>query len=113
MITFNQIKQLMKNKTQDNYCIEILFSVRESSKFDCCWMGKIHDNKLLHDIYWFGLTPDGKNAYEYKTFDEMVSAKVFDGSSFSDIWDNIEISEIDGCDPSERLMIGLQTKNKE
>jgi hypothetical protein len=103
MITFAQIKQLFAFETQGKYCVEILFSVHESKKFDCCWMGKLHDKKIGHDVYWFGLTSDGKNAFDYPTFEEFSNAKVFDGKSLIEIWDTVTVEEIDGCHPTERL----------
>ena len=103
MITFAQIKQLFAFETQGKYCVEILFSVHESKKFHCCWMGKLHRKKIGHDVYWFGLTSDGKNAFDYPTFEEFSRAKVFDGKSLIDIWHTVTVEEIDGCDPTERL----------
>ena len=103
MITFAQIKQLFAFETKGKYCVEILFSVSESKKFDCCWMGKLHDKKIGRDVYWFGLTADGKNAFDYPTFEEFSSAKVFDGKSLSEIWDTVTVEEINGCEPMERL----------
>ena len=103
MITFAQIKKLFTFETQGKYCVEILFSVHKRKKFDCCWMGKRHDKKIGQDVYWFGLTTDGKNAFDYPTFEEFSSAKVFDGKSLSEIWDTVTVEAIDGCEPTERL----------
>ena len=103
MITFAQIKQLFAFETQGKYCVEILFSVQQSDKFNCCWMGKMHDQNVGKDVYWFGLTEDGKNAFDYATFEEFANAKVFDGKSLVEIWDTVTVKEIDGCDPTERL----------
>ena len=103
MISFDQIKQIFAFETQGRYCVEILFSVHESKKFDCCWMGKFHDKKIGHDVYWFGLTSDGKNAFEYATFGELSNANVFDGKSLFEIWDTLTVEEIDGCEPMDRL----------
>ena len=66
MITFNQIKQLFAFETQGKYCVEILFSVNEITRFDSCWMGKMPDKVTAKDVYWFGLTSDGKNAFDYR-----------------------------------------------
>ena len=73
-------------------------------------MGKMPDRKTNADLYWFGLTADGKNAYDYNTFDEMISAKVFDGKSFMDVWDNIEFLSGDGFDPIEGFSSYLKGK---
>ena len=103
MITFNQIKQLFAFETQGKYCVEILFSVNGITRFDSCWMGKMPDKVTAKDVYWFGLTTDGKNAFDYPTFEEFSNAKVFDGKSLVEIWDTVTVEEIDGCDPTERL----------
>ncbi len=103
MIIFDQIKQLMMNKTQGQYCVEILFSIKGSKKYNRCWMGEMPDRETGDDIYWFGLTADGKNAFDYPTFEEFSNAKVFDGKSLVEIWDTVTVEEIDGCEPMERL----------
>ena len=104
MITFDQFKQLMSFETEGKYCIEIAFSVKDQGKFSSCWMGKTPEEESKADSYWFGLTEDGDNAFEYCTFEEFVFAKVFDGRSLFDIWDEVTISEIDGCDPEEQIL---------
>ena len=104
MITFDQFKQLMSFETEGKYCIEIAFSVKDQGKFSSCWMGKTPEEESKADSYWFGLTEDGNNAFEYRTFEEFVSAKVFDGRSLFDIWDEVTISEINGCDPEEQIL---------
>ena len=59
------------------------------------------------DLFWFGLTLDGQNAYDYPTFEEFSSAKIFDGKSLIEIWDNITIIDINGCDPDEMIEMYL------
>ena len=101
MITFDQIKKLFAFNTQGKHCIEIEFSVKGSDKFDNCWMGKFFDRKAKKDVYWFGLTADGSNAFDYPTFEEFASAKVFDGVSLSQIWEEVTVLTVDGCDPED------------
>ena len=102
MITFDQIKKLMTN-----YKLEIAFSVSGSDKFKYCWMGKMSDDITKEDVYWFGLTEDGKNAFDYPTFEELSSAMVFDGRTLFELWDNITVLEINACDPEEYAKILL------
>lgn len=99
MITFDQIKQLFAFEIQSKNCIEIAFRVNGSDKFNFCWMGKLFDKEIQSDVYWFGLTPDGKSAFDYPTFEEFSFAKVFYGKSLFDIWDDITVLEINACDP--------------
>ena len=65
------------------------------------------ENKIKQDVFWYGLTPDGKNAYDYPTFEEFVTFKIFDGKSLLEIWDAVLIESIDGCDPTEIIEIYL------
>ena len=110
-INFDQIKKLMAFDIQKKYCIEIEFAVNGSDKFGFCWMGKLPDKETGKDVYWFGLTPDGKNAFDYFTFEELSTAKVFDGKSLFEIWGDITIWGIDSCDPMERLLVYIGEEN--
>ncbi|MBR6650459.1 MAG: hypothetical protein IKL36_03515 [Clostridia bacterium] len=103
MITFDVMKKIMAFDIQRKYCVEILFSIDDNDKFSHCWMGKSFDDETECDVYWFGLTPDGKNAFAYPTFEELSSAKVFDKKSLFEIWDSVILMEIDGCNPMERI----------
>ena len=103
MITFEQITKLFTFNTKKKFCVEIQFMLLNSQKYDYCWMGKMWTRDEQKDIFWYGLTPDGKNAFDYPSFEEMANAPVFDGLSLKDVWDHIVIEEIDGCDPQERL----------
>lgn len=106
-MTFESFRKLMSFDTQGGICIEILFAVVKSEKFDSCWMGKMQDRKTKQDIFWYGLTRDGKNAFDYPTFEEFSSGDVFDGKSLFEIWDNIVIKNINGCDPAEMIDVYL------
>ncbi len=106
-MTFERFKKLMAFEANGSLCIEILFIVKGRKKFDCCWMGKLPDKKTKADVFWFGLTPDGKNAYAYPIFEDFSSAKIFDGKSLFEIWDEITIEEINGCDPMEMIEMYL------
>lgn len=98
-MTFEQFKELMEFETKGKFCIEILFKVNTSEQFDWCWMGKLPDKETKNDVFWYGLTDDGKNAYDYSTFEDFASAKIFDGKSLLEIWDNVTIESVNGCDP--------------
>ena len=106
-MTFELFKKILSFETKGNLCIEILFTVQGSDKFSSCWMGKLPDKKTKEDVFWYGLTPDGKNAYDYSTFEKFSSAEVFDGKSLIEIWDNITIVDINGCDPAEMIEMYL------
>ena len=111
-MTFEVFQKLMSFDTQSRFCIEILFSVKWSEKFDYSWMGKMPDRKTKQDVFWYGLTPDGENAYDYPTFEAFSSAIVFDGKSLLEVWDNIVIEEINGCDPMEMVDMYLSKKSR-
>lgn len=102
MISFNDISRLFSVDLEGKFCIEIEFFVKDIPKYQSCWMGKSSDETNKEE-YWFGLVPDGTEAYSFKTFKEFVSAPVFDGKSLKEIWDNVELWSLDGCDPEERI----------
>lgn len=108
MISFNQMSKVFSFQTNKKYCIEIEFLIIDNEKYNECWMGKIYDSNIGKDTYWFGLTPDGMNAYDYASFEEMSEASVFDGKSLRKIWNHVEIISIDGCEPQERLKYYLK-----
>ena len=103
MIQYEQIEKLFSFKTKKKFCVEIQFMLQSNQKYDYCWMGKMWDRDEQKDVFWYGLTPDEKNAFDYPSFEEMANAPVFDGLSLKDVWDQVVIEEIDGCDPQERL----------
>ena len=88
-------KSLARAKT----FFENSFYVENSDKYCDCWMGF---NKKFSEPYWYGLTPDGKNGYDFKTAEEMFNAKVFDGRSIKDLWRDIYFTSINGI--SARLI---------
>ncbi len=103
MITFEQVSALLSFNVQKNFCVEILFMINGSEKFDWCWMGKLWSEKENKVVYWYGLTEGENGAYDFDTFEEMSTAPVFDGLNLKEVWPNITIQSIDGCDPLERL----------
>lgn len=102
-ITFEDITKVFAVSVGKTACIEIEFMLSDSDKFCQCWTGKLYDNEIDKEIYWFGLTEDGLNAYDYTSFEEMSQATVFDGKSLKDVWDDVKIISIDGCEPEERV----------
>ena len=77
-------------------CIEILFCVDNDDEYQESWMGKMLDKRTKRNIFWFGLTDDGKQAYNYDSLQEFTDAKVFHGSSsLKDIWDLITLISVD------------------
>ena len=104
MICFNDIIRLLSVDLKNKYCIEILFSVKENTKYQHCWMGKMPDkSKEGKYVYWFGLVSDGSEAYDYDCLSDFISTPVFEGKSLKDVWDYVKVLEIDGCDPEWRL----------
>ena len=111
-MSFELFQKLMSFDIENRSCIEILFSVKGNYKFKYSWMGKMPDRKTKQDVFWYGLTPDGRNTYDYPTFEEFSSADVFDGKSLWEVWDNIVIEEINGCDPMEMVDMYLSKKGR-
>ena len=109
-MTFELFQKLMSIDTTGRFCVEIQFSVKGNEKYNYSWMGKMPDRKTKQDVFWYGLTSDGKNEYDYQTFEEFSSASIFDGKSLLEIWNNIVIEEINGCDPM--VMVDLYLSGK-
>ena len=86
----------------DNACIEINFCVDASEVYTSCWLGKlISEGKK--EVYWFGLTADGSEAYDFDSVRQLLETKVFNGKSLKEIWELITIISIDGCDVEDRI----------
>lgn len=102
-ISFDDFKKMMSFDTKGKSCIEILFIIENSDIYNSCWMGKMPDREKHKDIYWYGLTPDGTQAHDYQTLTDMLEAKVFHGKSLKEIYDKMDILEIDGCSPEFML----------
>lgn len=75
---------------KDDIC-EINFSITGNNDYQNCWMGYSDDE----DCYWFGLS-DAKQSYDYKTADDILNAKVFDGKSMCELWDKVEFYTVNG-----------------
>ena len=102
-ISFEDLTKVFAVSVGKTACIEVEFHLSNSDKYCQCWMGKLYDKEIEKETYWFGLTEDGMNAYEYTSFEEMSQATVFDGESLKDVWNDVEIISIDGCEPVERV----------
>ena len=70
---------------------EIHFEIIGSEKYSDCWMGCDDKNKT----YWYGLTPDGKNGYDFQFADEILNAPAFDGRSMRELWDRVAFDTFD------------------
>ena len=104
MITYSDIIKLFSFDLKGKFCIEIEFSVKSHPKYQSCWMGKMPDEyNAEQELYWYGLTADGSEAYDFYSFEDFACATVFDGKSLEQIFSDIEINLIDGCDPTDRL----------
>lgn len=101
MITFEDITKLFSRSLEGKFCIEIEFLLKEETEYQTCWMGKMPDKEK--ELFWYGLVPDGSEAYDYDSFQSFSSAPVFNGKSLKEIWEKLEIVSIDGCDPEDRI----------
>jgi len=87
-------KQLQLGCDIDETC----FSVIGSDEYSWCYLGYLPE---YEKPYWFGLVPDGSQAYDFSNAEELVNAKVFNRKSLKEIWDDINIHAIGGVDISE------------
>lgn len=103
MIRFSDMARVFAYNLQLKYCLEIEFQIIGDDVYTECFMGKMPDEEGKKYYYWYGLTPDGKNAYEFESFDAMADAPVFHGKSLIDLWDQVNILTVDGCDAEWRI----------
>ncbi len=97
---------LFKDKLiKGQYMYENNFYIDGIDKYDDCWIGF---NDQFEEPYWFGITPDGNNAYEYNTADEILNAKVFDGKSMYELWDKVYFYSLNGVDALEWIWYNLK-----
>ncbi len=110
-ITYEEFCSVMLyNITDNDSCIEIEFCIDSYKEYQSSWLGKMLDNKGEKAIYWFGLTEDGSQAYDYESFEQFSNAKIFYGKNIKEIWNLVTILSIDACDIEERLPFYLGLK---
>ena len=101
MISFDEIKAFFQQDLKQKYCIEICFSVNGMSEYDACWMGKMPDSEnSAKDCFWYGLVPDGSQAFDYDNLDDFLSAPVFHGQSLQQVWAHITLETVNDSDPA-------------
>lgn len=94
-IPFEIFRQMLIDGDQVYEC---QFYIEDNNKFEDCWIGF---NADYDEPYWFGLPFDEKNDYDYKTADEILNAKVFDGKSLKDLWDQVYFYSINGISAND------------
>ena len=108
MISYSEITKRFSIDLKGKRCIEIEFMVNGSSRYELSCMGKMPDSaNKENSVFWYGLVPDGSEAYDYDNFQDFATAPVFEGKSLEEIWHNVVILSIDGCDPEERIEVYL------
>ncbi|GKX28325.1 hypothetical protein SH1V18_08050 [Vallitalea longa] len=85
-----------------NSCIEMNFCIDDDTEYKDCWLGKMPD-KNGKELYWYGLVPDGLQAYDYTELEDMLNAKVFREKSLCDVIERITWYSLDGCSIEKRL----------
>lgn len=98
------IKILNRDVINPESCIEISFFIDDDKEYNHCWMGKMPDrNNPGKELYWFGLVPDGSQAFSYDKSEDILNAKVFHGKSLTDIIEKITWQELNSCSMEEML----------
>ena len=96
-ITFHQFKRIMSRQLLNkDKSMEIEFCVDNYTEYQESWLGKLVDKKTNKEVFWYGLTADGTQAYNFDSLDSFMSAKVFRGKSIEEIWDLILILSLNG-----------------
>jgi len=111
-IPFEQFEQMMSyDVVNNNASIEIEFCRDDIPHYNSCWMGKTLNEEISQAFFWYGLVPDGSQAYDFDSFQGFINAKVFNDNSLKEIWDSITLIAIDGCDIDWRLSHYLGIKS--
>ena len=111
VLTFENIKNLFSFNTFGRSCSEIEFRVIGMDTYQLCWMGKMPDREHPEkDCYWYGLVPDGSQAYDYHNFEEFASAPVFEGKSLKDVCSKIELLSVNSCAPEPEILNAMGLK---
>ena len=93
-ITFLEFEKIMSCNLdmKSDPCIEINFEIDNCTHYQECWLGKFISKCTKRDVYWFGLVPDGSEAYDFDSFEEFVNDKVFYGNkSLKEVWSLVSI----------------------
>ena len=108
-ITFEDFCKVMSYDVakKQGSCIEIEFCVDGCAEYQSSWLGKTIDKEAKEPIFWFGLTEDGSQGYDYDSFENFSNAKVFHEKSIKEIWDSVSLRSIDACNVQERLLLYL------
>jgi len=85
-----------KHMRQDSSCIEIGFCIDGDTEYNYCWLGKTLFEGKDKSLYWFGLVKDGSQGYDYETFEEFASDKVFRGKCLEELWDFVSVYSVFG-----------------
>lgn len=100
-IAFDSLRGLLDRAAEIEFCVD------KSERFSFCCMGLMSDEKTGEGIYWFGLTADGSYAFDFPTFEEFSSAKVFDGRSLFEVWDDVILISVNSCPPEDMIEMYL------
>lgn len=98
------ITVLKSDVVKYNSCIEMNFCIDDDTEYEDCWLGKMPDrDNLGKEVYWYGLTSDGLQAYDYAKLEDILNSKVFHGKSLCDVIEKVTWYSLDGCIIEERL----------
>jgi len=98
------ITVLKSDVVKYNSCIEMNFCIDDDTEYEDCWLGKMPDrDNLGKEVYWYGLTSDGLQAYDYAKLEDILNSKVFHGKSLCDVIEKVTWYSLDGCIVEERL----------
>ncbi len=98
------ITVLKSDVVKYNSCIEMNFCIDDDTEYEDCWLGKMPDrDNLDKEVYWYGLTSDGLQAYDYAKLEDILNSKVFNGKSLCDVIEKVTWYSLDECSIEERL----------
>lgn len=103
-ISFEEFEQLLKyDAAGECSCTEVFFHIDDDLEYTSCWLGKMSGKNADEPVYWYGLSQDGSQAYDFNSLNDFINAPVFHGETIKNKWNFVTLSSIDGCSVTERL----------
>ncbi|MGL5415057.1 MAG: hypothetical protein ACRDAU_05310 [Clostridium sp.] len=97
----NLITILNHDVLAEDFSIEINFSFNE---YTDCYIGKMPD--LINskkEIYWYSMPPNKEDSYIFDYLDDILTHKIFQEKTLTDIFSEITWHSLDGCSFEEML----------
>lgn len=80
-----------------------MLRVKNNKKYQNVSFGVLPNPKNNNELLYYFDSKDDNLSYDFSSLDDFVNAKIFDGNSLKEIWDNVEIITLDCISPDEYI----------